>query len=845
MATRQDYINAIDETYPVAGINNNSQGFRDNFANIKTALSLSDGSSGSGTGGSGGGTATVQATPEAMGSVLGYTTGTSAFIGADAGNILNTGTNNVAIGYNSLHFGQSVGPISAVQGIIDAGIYNSSNTLVSTFAVQPITSTQRIITTSDVDATITALSTIAIPSVSGLTLSTTPQFGDNDEGAFEITLPFDIMFLGTPYGPTAGEAVFVGTNGFLSFGNYNIDSANSPPIYYMPLIGTYLGDAWTQGIYTGSTGSSPTRTFRIVIEASASWDTGQSTALGDGDTRLEYTFYEATPNQIDVNVERNGQTVVIIPATTSTQGTGNIAIGAYALYSTSTQSWGTNNTAIGECALYNEGYGDNNIAIGKLAMFSDKCGSNNIAIGECSLYKNSTSSGFDNIAIGREALRNLCDSKNVVIGTGAFSTATHGRCNIVIGHNAGCEVTYGFCNTIIGNYTGTAGCALYGTVVINAGNCERIKIDCNGLYINGATLSTTPSINSNCNFAISSPTTGNPYSLLGNGVNNMSIGAYALFCNCAGSGNIALGYGTLCKNISGSCNIAIGASAMRSNTTGVRNIAFGQSALYNNVCGSNNVALGYFSLIANTIGNNNVAIGCQSLRFNSLGNSNVAIGAGALYGNITGGDNVAIGAGALSSNLSGNLNIGIGCNSGRLNAIGSNNVSLGNMALCCNLTSNNTAIGFCAGGTNTTGCNNSFLGNGAAGASGTTNNAITLGNASIATIRAQVTTITALSDCRDKTNIAGIPIGLDFIKEVRPVQFDWAMRDGAKVGIAEMGFIAQELDALQIKYGVESALGLVLKDNPDRLEATPGKLLPVVIKAIQELAAIVDQLGTK
>jgi hypothetical protein len=109
-----------------------------------------------------------------------------------------------------------------------------------------------------------------------------------------------------------------------------------------------------------------------------------------------------------------------------------------------------------------------------------------------------------------------------------------------------------------------------------------------------------------------------------------------------------------------------------------------------------------------------------------------------------------------------------------------------------------------------------------------------LGNASIATIRAQVTTITALSDCRDKTNIQGIPVGLDFIKSVRPVKFTWNMRDGAKVGVEEHGFIAQELDDVQKTHDAEW-LNLVLKDNPDRLEATPGKLLPVMIKAIQEL----------
>ena len=48
------------------------------------------------------------------------------------------------------------------------------------------------------------------------------------------------------------------------------------------------------------------------------------------------------------------------------------------------------------------------------------------------------------------------------------------------------------------------------------------------------------------------------------------------------------------------------------------------------------------------------------------------------------------------------------------------------------------------------------------------------------------------------------------------------------------GFIAQELDEAQSQEHAEW-LNLVLKSNPDRLEATPGNLLPIMVKAIQEL----------
>ena len=38
VTTSTTEINAIDQTYPVAGQDNDSQGFRDNFSNIKTSL---------------------------------------------------------------------------------------------------------------------------------------------------------------------------------------------------------------------------------------------------------------------------------------------------------------------------------------------------------------------------------------------------------------------------------------------------------------------------------------------------------------------------------------------------------------------------------------------------------------------------------------------------------------------------------------------------------------------------------------------------------------------------------------------------------------------------------------
>ncbi len=58
------------------------------------------------------------------------------------------------------------------------------------------------------------------------------------------------------------------------------------------------------------------------------------------------------------------------------------------------------------------------------------------------------------------------------------------------------------------------------------------------------------------------------------------------------------------------------------------------------------------------------------------------------------------------------------------------------------------------------------------------------------------------------------------------------------------GFIAQELDELQQSADAEW-LNLVLKDNPEKWEATYGNLLPVMVKAIQELKSENDELKDK
>ena len=103
---------------------------------------------------------------------------------------------------------------------------------------------------------------------------------------------------------------------------------------------------------------------------------------------------------------------------------------------------------------------------------------------------------------------------------------------------------------------------------------------------------------------------------------------------------------------------------------------------------------------------------------------------------------------------------------------------------------------------------------------------------------------------RDKKNIKDLSLGLDFITKLKPRMFNWDKRewyennisDGSKMKEAPTaGFIAQELDEAQTTENAQW-LNLVLKDNPEKWEATPGNLLPVIVKAVQELKTENDDI---
>jgi hypothetical protein len=421
--------------------------------------------------------------------------------------------------------------------------------------------------------------------------------------------------------------------------------------------------------------------------------------------------------------------------------------------------------------------------------------STNIAMGPDAL--SSETGALSNIAIGLQALKaDTTGSYNIAIGYQALLANTIGMSNIAIGYES-----------LKGNTTGANNLAIgYRSLTENTTGGDLVAIGQNALAAN---------------------TTGH---------NNIAIGYQALAANTTGTYNLAIGYNSLASNISGIGNIAIGYQSLTANTDGSNLVAIGQNALTANTTGHSNVAIGYHALAANTAGKANTAIGFNALAANTTGMNNVAIGEESLPVNTTGANNVAIGAHALYADTYGYSNIAIGY--GALQT--------------CNGGSSNVAIGFAALNNITTGTDNIGIGPNCTTASPTSDNSITLGNSWITSLRCNVTSISALSDRRDKADIEDITIGLDFINALHSRSWHWDRREWYENGIPDgskkkstrdYGYIAQELQDIQREFGVD--LHLVLEDNPEKLEAAPGYLLPVMVRAIQELSARISALEEK
>jgi len=333
------------------------------------------------------------------------------------------------------------------------------------------------------------------------------------------------------------------------------------------------------------------------------------------------------------------------------------------------------------------------------------------------------------------------------------------------------------------------------------------------------------------------------------GSNNTAVGAYSLgSMSVAGCDyNVALGSGAGLNIGSSSAidgNTFIGRDAGAYYTNPQYNIAMGYQAKGNY---NYNIAIGY-QVGLSQAGQNDYSIymGYQAGYNYAGGDYGIAIG---FYSqrnyDTSGSNNISMGRNSLEDIYTGSYNTAIGGFSGRNIYAGTGNTFYG-YSSGSELSSGNynTGLGYNAE-TGQTGVQNTSIGYNSSTSSSTSSYQFTLGNTSTTNLRCNDTSISTLSDERDKTNIQDSTYGLAFINHVRPVTFDWNRRDGSMVDRKEVGFIAQELADTELEYSSHQYTRLVDWENPDKLEARPHALLPILVKAVQELSAKNDALEAR
>jgi hypothetical protein len=476
-----------------------------------------------------------------------------------------------------------------------------------------------------------------------------------------------------------------------------------------------------------------------------------------------------------------------------------------------------------------------NLVIGEGAGNSIVGSSRNTVIG-FNAFKDSSDSGReDNTVIGHSAGENLTNqfTDSVVIGSQAMTNATNGVNTVAVGFEA-MNTGSGFYTTAVGMKAARQ--ATGGAITALGFEAARYATGNHLVALGGSYLTGGAARDVTAQYCV-------------------AVGAGALQ-DATSEGCIGIGYKAGRVHTSGVGSTYIGFESGATNTvagyrtmvgwksgnahTGSFSTAIGYSAMSSGT-GTSNVAVGSNAL-TQCDASRNVAIGHQAMFYSLYSDDCVVIGSSAMNGANAGDKNVAIGSNSLQVSQ-GNQNVCVGHNSGKRMTSGGNNVAIGYNV------SNDLLWGL------TSGSNNILIGNNANSSSATVNNEITFGNSSITALRCAVTSITSLSDERDKSEIKDLEYGLAFIDALQPREFVWDNRPETRIetdeegnetevefysdnkGKKDFGFIAQEVRELD-----NDTLRLVYTENEDKLELSYGKLVPILVKAIQELKEEVELL---
>ncbi|SDE94237.1 Chaperone of endosialidase [Dyadobacter soli] len=353
-------------------------------------------------------------------------------------------------------------------------------------------------------------------------------------------------------------------------------------------------------------------------------------------------------------------------------------------------------------------------------------------------------------------------------------------------------------------------------------------------------------VNAQTHYGLGAGTQGIAHSFFGVDAGKVNTGSYSTF----------IGQGAGESNSTGTSNTFLGSYAGNvGNTTGSFNTFIGNVAGYNSN-GNDNTFLGFAAGNQNKVGNDNTFIGVSAGNKNQGGNQNTFLGNRAGSADSHGNENVMAGfkSGYLSGGADtgnaffgswsgyeskGNYNCFFGFKAGYANTSGSNNTYLGYMSGGSATLVNATAIGANA---LVTASHSIALGNSAKVGIGYSAPSFQLHLSTDAAAKAGSPDWTVASDSRLKRNITDFTDGLDLLKQIRPVWFQYNGQAGIETGDKKfVGIIAQEMQKIA-PYTIgtfthQDSLG----NKTEYLDYDANAVTYILINSVKEQQEVIEQ----
>ena len=209
----------------------------------------------------------------------------------------------------------------------------------------------------------------------------------------------------------------------------------------------------------------------------------------------------------------------------------------------------------------------------------------------------------------------------------------------------------------------------------------------------------------------------------------------------------------------------------------------------------------------------------------------------------TGVGNTIVGGIAGTAIADGEYNVLMGYDAGAALVSGSSNIIMWQAAAGALTADNNIYIGRRAAASATTGDANICIGDTSDVSAATVSNEVNLYNGSVtARFQGAAAAWSFVSDARDKKEIKDLELGVDFVNKLKPRKFKWDLRNSDVDKDKEAsGFVAQEVQEILDQTNTNYT-GIVDTNNPDQYTVAQSNLVPILVKAVQELSAEVKQL---